>query len=70
MYADVGFRAIAEVLEHHRDKWLTVTTGRAFNTYSEGPSGSLWRSRRALVGLQGCTTGGRKRVTVLPFHRD
>ena len=37
MYADVGFRATAEVLEHHRDKWLTVTAGRAFNALFRRP---------------------------------
>ena len=37
MYADVGFRATAEVLEHHRDKSLTVTAGRAFNALFRRP---------------------------------
>ncbi len=37
IYADVGFRATAEVLENHRDKWLTVTAGRPFNTLFRKP---------------------------------
>ena len=37
IYADVGFRATAEVLEHPRDKWLTVTAGRAFNALFRRP---------------------------------
>ena len=42
MYADgraFGLlrKSWSEVLEHHRDKWLTVTAGKAFNALFRRP---------------------------------